>query len=143
MIRRVWLGSAVLIALVIIVAGNSAVPAVAAQGDVKEIVVSAKKFEFGPSEIRVKAGSRVRLIVTSTDREHSIEINPFAEGADKKGAPGLKFDASVTKTDFKLPKGQAVQVEFTAVQAGTYSFKCDVVCGLGHRNMKGQIIVEP
>ena len=141
--RRVWLGIAVTIALVMVVAGNSTVPAVAAQGDVKEITMSAKKFEFGPSEIRVKAGTRVRLTVTATDREHSIEINPFAEGADKKGTPGLKFDASVTKTDFKLPKDQAVQVEFTAVQAGTYAFKCDVVCGLGHKNMKGQIVVEP
>ena len=141
--RRVWLGIAVTIALVTIAAGNSTVPAVAAQGDAKEIAVSAKKFEFAPSEIRVKAGSRVRLVITSTDREHGIEINPFAEGADKKAAAGLKFEASVTKPEFKLPKDQATQVEFTAVQPGTYSFKCSVVCGMGHHNMKGQIIVEP
>ncbi len=84
-----WLGIAVTIALIMIAAGNSSVPA-AAQGDVKEITVSAKKFEFGPSEIRVKAGSRVRLVITSTDREHGIEINPVAEGADKKAAPGTE-----------------------------------------------------
>jgi cytochrome c oxidase subunit 2 len=143
MMRRVCVGIAVLAAVVILVAGNSSVPSAAAQGEVKEVTVSAKKFEFSPSEIRVKAGSRVRLIVTSTDREHGFEINPIAEGADKKAAPGLKFDASVTKPEFKLPKDQATTIEFTATQPGTYSFKCSVVCGMGHRNMKGQIIVEP
>jgi cytochrome c oxidase subunit II len=143
MIRRAWLGIAVLGVSLVILAGNVGVPSAAAQGDVKEITVSAKKFEFGPSEIRVKAGSRVRLVITSTDRDHGIEINPTAEGADKKAGPGLKFDTSVTKPEFRLPKDQAVQVEFTAAQAGTYSFKCSVVCGIGHHNMKGQIIVEP
>jgi cytochrome c oxidase subunit 2 len=141
--RRVFLGIVVLSAVMIIAAGNSSVPAVAAQGDVKEVSVSAKKFEFTPAEIRVKAGSRVRLVITSTDREHGIEINPVAEGADKKGAAGLKFDASISKPEFKLPKDQSVQIEFTAEQPGTYTFKCSVVCGMGHRSMKGQIVVEP
>jgi heme/copper-type cytochrome/quinol oxidase subunit 2 len=29
------------------------------------------------------------------------------------------------------------------VQPGTYSFKCSEFCGMGHRDMKGQIVVEP
>jgi cytochrome c oxidase subunit 2 len=136
-------GITVLATLVILLVGNPKVLSVAAQGDVKEVAVSAKKFEFSPAEIRVKAGSRVRLVITATDREHGIEINPIAEGADKKAAPGLKFDASVTKAEFKLPKEQATTIEFEAAQPGTYSFKCSVVCGMGHRNMKGTIIVEP
>jgi cytochrome c oxidase subunit 2 len=143
MIRRAWLGIAVSAVSLAMLAGNVGVRSAAAQGDVKEIAVSAKKFEFSPAEIRVKSGSRIRMVITSTDREHGIEINPIAEGADKKGAAGLKFDASITKPEFKLPKDQAVQIEFTAEQPGTYSFKCSAVCGMGHRNMKGQIIVEP
>ena len=141
--RRMRLGIGVMAALMIMLVGNSSVQRVAAQGDVKEVTVSAKKFEFSPAEIRVKAGSRVRLIVTATDREHGIEINPVAEGADKKAAPGLKFDASVAKPELKLPKEQATSIEFTTSQPGTYSFKCSVVCGMGHRSMKGEIIVEP
>jgi len=42
-----------------------------------------------------------------------------------------------------LPKEQAVQVEFVAAQPGTYAFKCSDFCGMGHRDMKGQIVVEP
>nr|HEV7955333.1 cupredoxin domain-containing protein [Candidatus Acidoferrales bacterium] len=143
MTRKIWLGTTVLVALAAIIVGNFEVRTAQAQGDVKEVAVSAKKFEFSPAEIRVKAGTRVRLVVTSTDREHGFEVDPFADGADKKAGPGLKFDANVTKPDFKLAQGQAVPIEFTAAQPGTYSFKCSVLCGMGHRNMKGQIIVEP
>jgi cytochrome c oxidase subunit II len=140
---RAFVGIAMLVAVVILPVGNSRVTLVAAQGEVKEVTVSAKKFEFSPSEIRVKAGSRIRLIITSTDREHGIEINPIADGAGKKAAPGLKFDGSITKPEFKLPKDQATPIEFEATQPGTYSFKCSVICGMGHHNMKGKIIVEP
>lgn len=107
------------------------------------IEVAAKKYDFTPAEIRVKAGARVRLVITATDRDHGIEIDPVAEGAGKKGEPGLKFDASVAKPEFKLPKGQPVTIEFSADKAGTYAFKCSVFCGMGHHGMKGQIIVEP
>lgn len=143
MFRRARLGIAVALASVAIFASDSGVRSVAAQGDVKEIPVSAKKYEFGPAEIRVKAGTHVRLVVTSTDREHGFEISPVADGADKSAGPGLKFDASVSKPDFKLLKDQPVTVEFMADKPGTYSFKCSVLCGMGHHNMKGQIVVEP
>ena len=143
MIRRAILGIVVTFVFAVIFASNSGVKSVAAQGDVKEIAVAAKKFDFTPAEIRVKVGTRVRLLVTSTDRDHGVEISPIADGADKNAEPGLKFDASVSKPEFKLPQDQAVPIEFTAAQPGTYSFKCSVLCGVGHHNMKGQIIVEP
>lgn len=142
--RKVWLNMAVVaVAAVAIVAGSSVVKSVAAQGDVKEVTVAAKKFDFTPADIHVKAGQHVRLIVTATDRDHGIEVNPYADGSDKKGEPGLKFDANPKKPEFKLPKDQAVTVEFVAAQPGTYTFKCSVFCGMGHRDMKGQITVEP
>lgn len=113
------------------------------QGDVQVIEVSAKKYEFTPTEIRVKKGAHVQLKITATDREHGFQVSAFAEGADKKGEPGLKFDANATKPEFKLPQDQPVTIEFTATQSGTYDFKCSVFCGLGHGGMRGQIIVEP
>ena len=32
--------------------------------------------------------------------------------------------------------------EFTADRAGTFPFQCSVFRGLGHKKMKGQLIVE-
>jgi cytochrome c oxidase subunit 2 len=113
----------------------------AAQDSVQEIAVSAKKFDFTPSEIQVKQGAHVRLEVTPTDREHGFELEVYPEGSDKKGDPGLKFSGD--KPSFKIPQGQTQAVEFTALQAGTYDFKCIVYCGSGHRGMKGTIVVEP
>lgn len=113
----------------------------AAQEPAQTLEVSAKKYEFAPSEIHVKKGTNVRLKITATDRDHGFEVDPFAQGSNKKGEPGLKF--SVQKPEFKLPKNEAQIIEFSALQAGTYEFKCSVFCGTGHRGMKGQIIVDP
>jgi cytochrome c oxidase subunit 2 len=101
---------------------------------------SAKKYEFTPTDIHVRKGTHVRLKVTSTDRDHGIEVDVFPQGSDKQGQPGLKF--SVQKPIFKLPKNEAQTIEFTAEQPGSYEFKCSVFCGTGHRGMKGHIIVD-
>ncbi len=143
MIRNALVAGASILTLAAFLVAGPTIISARAQGDTQVIEVSAKKYEFTPAEIRVKKGAQVELKVTSTDRDHGIEISPYAEGAGKKGEPGLQFDPSVKKPEFKLPKDQAVTIKFTAVQAGTYVFKCSVFCGMGHRGMKGQIVVEP
>ncbi|HEV3219873.1 MAG TPA: cupredoxin domain-containing protein [Candidatus Acidoferrales bacterium] len=139
--RRTWMPIVAAIAMaagaIAIAGGNLR----AAQEPAQTLEVSAKKYEFAPSEIHVKKGTNVRLKITATDRDHGFEVDPFAQGSDKKGEPGLKF--SVQKPEFKLPKNEAQIIEFSALQAGTYEFKCSVFCGTGHRGMKGQIIVDP
>ena len=132
------------LAAVVMAAGMMMISALhtsAAQESVQEIEVSAKRFEFTPSEIHVKQGAQVRLKVTATDREHGFEVQVFPEGSDKTGDPGLKF--SVEKPSFKLPESETQTIEFTALQPGTYDFKCVVYCGSGHHGMKGTIVVEP
>jgi cytochrome c oxidase subunit 2 len=129
------------VAMAIVGIGLSARHVKASQGDVKVIEVSAKKYEFTPGEIHVKKGTHVQLKITATDRDHGIEVEVFPQGSDKKGEPGLKF--STDKPTFKLPANNVQTIEFDAVQAGTYEFKCSVFCGMGHKGMKGTIIVEP
>lgn len=94
-----------------------------AAGPATEIQMTAKKYEFAPDTIRVKAGTPVKLTITATDHEH-----------------GFKIDA--LHINQKLPKGQAVTVEFTPREAGTFPFECSHFCGFGHGKMKGQLIVE-
>ena len=136
-----WLPVLAAIAMAAGMMGVSVRYARAAQDSVQEIDISAKKFEFTPNEIHVQQGAHVRLEVTPTDREHGFELEVYPEGSDKKGDPGLKFSGD--KPSFKIPQGQTQAVEFVAVQAGTYDFKCIVYCGSGHRGMKGTIVVEP
>ena len=93
------------------------------KSSVNEIKMTAKKYEFTPAEIRVKEGDTVKLTVTALDRDHGIEIKQF-------------------KVKQKLRKGEPTSVEFIASQKGTFEFHCSEFCGVGHRHMKGTLIVE-
>ena len=90
---------------------------------VREIAMTAKKYEFSPSEIRAHPGETIRLVITALDRKHGFKLDAF--GIDRQ-----------------LPKGEAVTIEFTADRAGTFPFKCSKFCGFGHGKMKGGLIVE-
>jgi len=117
----------------------SAQSAASAEG-VQVITVTAKQYEFAPSPIRVKQGTKVRLNVTAIDHAHGFKISPVPEGGDG-GEPGLVFSPAQDCT--KIEKGETTTVEFTAQKAGTYHFRCCVVCGFHHHSMKGEVIVEP
>jgi heme/copper-type cytochrome/quinol oxidase subunit 2 len=105
------------------------------------IQVTAKNFEFVPPVIRVKAGEKIQLKLTSVDRTHGIHINPFPDGGQPNTPPGLSF--TYGDDCLKLKKDLTATLEFAAGAPGIYSFSCCKKCGTGHGRMKGQIIVEP
>jgi cytochrome c oxidase subunit 2 len=113
-----------------------------ADQEVQVIEMSAKKYEYSPSPIRVKRGSKVQLRITALDRTHGIKINLTPDGSDQKKDSGLIFSSN-NDDCFKLEKGIPTVVEFVARIPGTYSFHCCNRCGIGHGGMKGQIVVEP
>jgi plastocyanin len=63
-----------------------------ADTNTKVIELSAKKYEFSPSEIRVPKGTRVQLKVHSVDEPHGAKLDVYPEGAKDKSTPGLAFD---------------------------------------------------
>ena len=112
-----------------------------AEQNVQVIEMTAKKYEYSQSPIRVKKGAKVQLKITALDKKHGFKISEFPDGADAKGAPGLAFTS--LHDCWTLEKGTATLIEFVAQTPGTYSFKCCNFCGFGHGRMKGQVIVEP
>jgi len=110
-------------------------------GDVQVITVTAKKYEFDPSPIRVKQGAKVQLRITATDHTHGFRIGAYPDGGEGAGHAGLVFSSPVGCQ--RIEKGQTATVEFTAQTPGTYPFKCCVHCGFHHGSMKGELIVEP
>ena len=95
----------------------------ASPSDVSQISVAARQSEFQPAEIRVKTGSRVKLIVNNDDVEHGLTIREL----------GLTALRVTTRKEV---------LEFTPQKPGTYEFRCNVQCGLGHDRMVGILIVD-
>lgn len=119
-------------------------PSSSAQGQDQEtqvIELTAKKYEYSPSPVHVKAGTKVQLKITATDHDHGFKIGTTPDGPDQSSQPGLVFASP--QDCWQLKKGETTTIEFLAQTPGTYSFKCCHTCGLGHRGMKGQIIVDP
>ena len=107
---------------------------------VKAIELSAKKYAFDPLEIHVKKGTKVRLTVHSVDETHGAKLSLYPEGSKDKSSPGLQFDHP--DQNGAVQKNTDQVLEFVAVRAGTYEFKCAKLCGMGHGRMKGKLIVE-
>ena len=108
--------------------------------DVQVIAVSAKKYEYSPAPIHIKKGTKVQLKITATDHDHGFKIADLPDGSTG-ATPGLVFVGA--QDCWQLKKGETTTIEFVAQKEGTYTFKCCHTCGLGHRGMKGQIIVDP
>jgi cytochrome c oxidase subunit 2 len=94
-----------------------------AAGPLKTFTLTASRFMFDPATIEVTQGDRVRLVLHSSDTTHGFALPDFS-------------------VKVKLPKdGTPVTVDFVADKAGTFEFKCSVFCGMGHRGMKGRLVV--
>lgn len=110
---------------VLLVAGGmlANLPIAAAQGQVLRIDIKASQYKFTPDTIRVKAGTPVEVHLVSADVPHGFAIQ------------ALNVNATIVP-------GKETVVRFTPTKAGTYPFICSVVCGPGHLDMKGKLIVE-
>jgi plastocyanin len=107
---------------------------------VQVIELKAKKYEFFPSPIHVKAGTKVELKITAVDHDHGFRIAVDSDGAKLSDKPGL---ALISPQDcVQLKKGETTTIEFLAQTPGTYLFWCCHTCGLGHKGMKGELVVD-
>lgn len=119
-------------------------PSSSAQGQNQEtqvIELTAKKYEYSPSPVHLKAGTKVQLKITATDHDHGFKIATVPDGSEPSSKPGLVFVSP--QECWQLKKGETTTIEFLAQTPGAYTFKCCHTCGLGHKGMKGQIVVDP
>jgi cytochrome c oxidase subunit 2 len=112
----------------------------AQESTVQVIELTAKKYEFSPSPVRIKAGTKVQLKIKALDHDHGFKIAASAENAKAGAPPGLIFAAP--SDCLLLKRGETATVEFVAQTPGNYEFKCCHTCGLGHRRMKAHMVVE-
>jgi len=110
-----------MIIMLLIIAGiffiKSTPEKVIEQSDSKEFTVKAFKYGYSPDLITVNKGDKVRIIIDNTDVLHGIRI------------PDLAI------------KGNEI-LEFTANKEGEFSWYCTNMCGEGHMQMQGKLIVK-
>jgi cytochrome c oxidase subunit 2 len=88
----------------------------------KVIEITAKKFEFTPSQITLKKGEPVILRLTSSDRVHGFMSKPL-------------------KIDTDIPDDATKDIAITPDTAGDFTVICDHYCGTGHGGMKMKVTV--
>jgi cytochrome c oxidase subunit II len=88
-----------------------------------QIPVVMKKYTIEPAVIRVKAGQRVELDITTADVQHGLDI------------PALGIKRPVQP-------GRITSVVFTAPARGEYVVACGVICGPHHDDMQAKLVVE-
>ena len=83
----------------------------------------ASMWQFQPSEIYIPVGSEVDFYLTSKDVVHGFNIS-------EKNINMMEVYGAITKTTVKFDK------------PGVYDIVCHEFCGIGHQNMRGQVIVN-
>lgn len=83
----------------------------------------ASMWQFQPSEIYIPVGSEVDFYLTSRDVVHGFNIS-------EKNINMMAVYGSINKTTVKFDK------------PGVYDIVCHEYCGVGHQNMRAQVIVN-
>jgi len=110
---------------------------------VQVIQMTASKYQFVPSQVRVKQGMRVQLKITAVDRDHGFACTTVPNGAESSTDSGLEFTSPQGSDSWRLKKDKEITIELVARTPGSYEFRCSVVCGIHHGRMKGQLVVDP
>ena len=87
------------------------------------IKVVMKRYNIEPNPIRLKQGQPTTLEVSTADVQHGFSIQAL-------------------NVDEPIQPGKPATIQVTPQQKGRFNVECDIVCGPGHDNMQGTILVE-
>jgi cytochrome c oxidase subunit II len=82
----------------------------------RRIEVSAKRFSFTPSELTLKKGEAVVIVLKSEDTTHGLRIKELG-------------------IDLKAAKGKTTEFDLTPDKTGDFAGRCSSFCGSGHSSM--------
>jgi cytochrome c oxidase subunit 2 len=88
-----------------------------------QVFAVASMWQFQPAEMYVPVGSEVDFYLTSKDVVHGFNIA-------QKNVNMMAVYGAINKTTIKFDK------------PGVYDIVCHEYCGIGHQNMRAQVIVN-
>jgi heme/copper-type cytochrome/quinol oxidase subunit 2 len=87
------------------------------------IDMTATDWSFTPNVIQAKVGEKVIVHLKGVSGQHSFAI------------PDLGINVAINP-------GETKDIEIPTDKAGTFTFRCFVPCGPGHKDMTGQLVVN-
>ena len=93
-------------------------------GTSRVVRITAERFSFTPSEVKVPQGTTIEFHLKSDDTAHGFRI----------------IGQAIDRTIPKRGRGETT-VTFTPPEPGRYIFECSRMCGAGHSFMRGVIRV--
>jgi cytochrome c oxidase subunit II len=91
--------------------------------DAVAMKITAKQWSFDPPTLTLQKGVPVKFELTSADVHHRFYVPDF-------------------NVDVDIFPGATTSVQVTPDQAGTFPFRCEYYCGMGHEGMVGHLVVE-
>jgi cytochrome c oxidase subunit 2 len=92
-------------------------------GPAVHLAVTMRKFAVEPKVVRVNQGEKVVLDVSSKDVQHGFQVEQL--GINEPIQPG-----------------KSVAVALDTSKKGQFRMECSIICGAGHDDMTGTIVVE-
>jgi cytochrome c oxidase subunit II len=97
----------------------------AQQTSPRVIHITAERFSFTPSEIRLQTGEAIEFRIRSDDTAHGFRL----------------IGTSLSGVVPKRGKGE-LRILFRPERTGRYTFECSRMCGAGHDFMRGVVLVR-
>jgi hypothetical protein len=107
----------------------------------KVVEITAKKYEYSGSPAHVKLGAKIQLKISATDHDPMVSKSGLFLMAVRPAEPPSLVSTSAPDC-WLLRKGETTIIDFLTQTPGSYAFKSFPTCGLGHKGMNGQIIVD-
>lgn len=102
---------------------SSAADTTTPPAEARVINMTAENWAFSPNAITAKVGEKVTVHLTGASGIHS-------------------FASKDLGINVPIQTGETKDVVIPTDKPGTYSFRCAVPCGSGHRDMTGTIVIE-
>ena len=116
-----------------------------AEEEPKSIAISAQEFRFTPNTVTVRAGQRIKLVLTNRGTMPHEIVSPILKASKdlEVQSQGIKVEGDAIG-EVEFAKGKTVTVELTPTKPGRFEFWCGEKAGSKlHRDlgMRGAIIV--
>ena len=112
----------------------------------RSFTITARKYGYEPSVLRVNRGDRVRIQLVAADVTHGFYLEGY--DLDAKARPQnptfwLRHPSAGGSAQAGDEYQEVQEIDVVAGRAGKFRYRCSMTCGYMHPFMQGELIVSP